>query len=250
VQERYRYSPYGAVTVLDANFGARSATAIGNSVTYTGRQLDAETDLYYYRNRYYHAQLGGFVSRGLARPSADPADSRGPVFEHHFECPFLKTPFPIQTPFENPRAQAPCGPALSSLDPPRKLPELLERCSLLAAKYSYHESHEKVVVSAHPLFVAGWQCLEISRRFKILTPQAYKCSVTQPCKGATNSRTRFFHPREPLVQKPSLQRCPRLAIIYACICIRIGAAADFANIPTRGAFDYTLTPLHSRGMVK
>jgi RHS repeat-associated protein len=103
--------------VLDANFGARSATAIGNSVTYTGRQLDAETGLYYYRNRHYHAQLGGFVSRGLARPSADPADSRGPVFEHHFECPFLKTPFPIQTPFENPRAQAPCGPALSSLDP-------------------------------------------------------------------------------------------------------------------------------------
>jgi RHS repeat-associated protein len=28
-----------------------------------GRQLDAETGLYYYRNRHYHAQLGGFISR-------------------------------------------------------------------------------------------------------------------------------------------------------------------------------------------
>jgi RHS repeat-associated protein len=49
--------------VLDANFGTRSATAIGNSRTYTGRQIDWETGLFYYRNRHYHAQLGNFVSR-------------------------------------------------------------------------------------------------------------------------------------------------------------------------------------------
>jgi RHS repeat-associated protein len=30
---------------------------------YTGRQLDAETGLFQYRNRYYHAQLARFVSR-------------------------------------------------------------------------------------------------------------------------------------------------------------------------------------------
>jgi RHS repeat-associated protein len=48
--------------VLDANFGTRSATAIGNSRTYTGRQIDWETGLFYYRNRHYHAQLGGFIS--------------------------------------------------------------------------------------------------------------------------------------------------------------------------------------------
>jgi RHS repeat-associated protein len=52
-----------AVTVLDANFGTRSATAIGNSIVYTGRQIGWETGLFYYRNRHYHAQLGGFVSR-------------------------------------------------------------------------------------------------------------------------------------------------------------------------------------------
>jgi RHS repeat-associated protein len=49
--------------MLDANFGTRSATAIGNSIIYTGRQIDWETGLFYYRNRHYHAQLGNFVSR-------------------------------------------------------------------------------------------------------------------------------------------------------------------------------------------
>jgi RHS repeat-associated protein len=36
---------------------------VANTTTYTGRSLDTETGLYYYRNRYYHAQLGRFVSR-------------------------------------------------------------------------------------------------------------------------------------------------------------------------------------------
>jgi RHS repeat-associated protein len=63
--ERYRYSPYGAVTVLDADFSvdADGKSDIGNSCTYTGRQIDWETGLFYYRNRYYHPQLGNFVSR-------------------------------------------------------------------------------------------------------------------------------------------------------------------------------------------
>jgi RHS repeat-associated protein len=36
---------------------------LANATTYTGRSLDTETGLYYYRNRYYHAQLGRFVGR-------------------------------------------------------------------------------------------------------------------------------------------------------------------------------------------
>ena len=36
---------------------------IANPYTFTGRRFDEETGLYYYRNRYYHAQLGRFVSR-------------------------------------------------------------------------------------------------------------------------------------------------------------------------------------------
>ena len=34
-----------------------------NPFTYTGRRLDSETGLYYYRARYYDAQLGRFISR-------------------------------------------------------------------------------------------------------------------------------------------------------------------------------------------
>ena len=38
-------------------------TVITNPVTYTGRRRDDETGLFYYRNRYYHAELGRFVTR-------------------------------------------------------------------------------------------------------------------------------------------------------------------------------------------
>jgi RHS repeat-associated protein len=75
VQERYRYSPYGAVTVLDADFSvdADGKSDIANPYTFTGRRFDEETGLYYYRNRYYHAQLGGFVSRDpIAYAAGDP----------------------------------------------------------------------------------------------------------------------------------------------------------------------------------
>ena len=74
VVERYHYSPYGEVTVLDADFteeGEATDTGddldgnsdIGNEFLYTGRRLDPVTGLYYYRNRYYHSQLGRFINR-------------------------------------------------------------------------------------------------------------------------------------------------------------------------------------------
>jgi len=65
VVERYAYTPYGELQVLDANFAtdADGLSDIGNSVTYTGREFDAESGLYHYRNRYYHGQVGLFVSR-------------------------------------------------------------------------------------------------------------------------------------------------------------------------------------------
>ena len=65
VIERYKYTPYGQVVVLDANLSvdADGKSDVANPVTYTGRRFDDETGLYYYRNRYYHAQLGRFVSR-------------------------------------------------------------------------------------------------------------------------------------------------------------------------------------------
>jgi len=68
VVERYMYSPYGELLVLDANFAtdADGLSDIGNSVTYTGREFDAESGLYHYRNRFYHAQAGLFISRDPA----------------------------------------------------------------------------------------------------------------------------------------------------------------------------------------
>ena len=62
--ERYVYSPYGVLTIYDATWAnVRSASSYANAYTYTGRQLDTETGLYYYRARLLHAQLGRFVSR-------------------------------------------------------------------------------------------------------------------------------------------------------------------------------------------
>ncbi len=62
--ERYVYSPYGVVTIYDATWtNTRSTSSYANVSLYTGRELDPETGLYYYRNRYYGAELGRFVSR-------------------------------------------------------------------------------------------------------------------------------------------------------------------------------------------
>ncbi len=62
--ERYVYSPYGVLTIYDATWAnIRSTSSYANAYTYTGRQLDAETGLYYYRARFFAAQLGRFCSR-------------------------------------------------------------------------------------------------------------------------------------------------------------------------------------------
>ncbi|TVS19588.1 MAG: RHS repeat-associated core domain-containing protein, partial [Planctomycetaceae bacterium] len=64
--ERYVYSPYGVVTIYDATWtNSRSASTYANVTLYTGRELEAEIGLYYYRNRYYGAELGRFVSRDV-----------------------------------------------------------------------------------------------------------------------------------------------------------------------------------------
>ena len=52
VSERYSYGPYGEST----NTGT-----VDNPYRYTGRELDAETGLYYYRARYYSPDLGRFL---------------------------------------------------------------------------------------------------------------------------------------------------------------------------------------------
>ena len=63
VVERYRYSAYGEVTVLDPNDQELSESAVGNVYMFQGRRLDPETGLYYYRNRMMSAGLGRFLQR-------------------------------------------------------------------------------------------------------------------------------------------------------------------------------------------
>jgi RHS repeat-associated protein len=64
VLERYLYSPYGILSVLDSSGSfqlTQSQYAI--SWTFTGRRHDHDTGLMYYRFRMYDTHLGRFISR-------------------------------------------------------------------------------------------------------------------------------------------------------------------------------------------
>jgi len=72
VIERYEYLPYGAVTVytgagVDSTWftsdDATSSYSDIQHVTFTGRRSDPESELMYFRNRYYSPELGRFVGR-------------------------------------------------------------------------------------------------------------------------------------------------------------------------------------------
>jgi len=79
LRERYSYDAYGAVTVTVPPFvtsvinpWGTPHSALGNPWMFTGRQLDEETGLYYYRARYYDTFKGRFLQR-------DPLDYRGGI---------------------------------------------------------------------------------------------------------------------------------------------------------------------------
>ncbi|MBV9764303.1 MAG: hypothetical protein JOZ48_05605 [Acidobacteriaceae bacterium] len=68
--ERYSYDAYGYVTVttgtgvsLPLNPWGTPYSAIGNPYVFTGRQMDEETGLYFYRARYYDPRKGRFLQR-------------------------------------------------------------------------------------------------------------------------------------------------------------------------------------------
>jgi RHS repeat-associated protein len=63
----YTYLGSGRIVVEDY---VRSASSHDVEYTYTGRRLDGETGMYYYRHRIYHAGLGRFLTR-------DPIGYRG-----------------------------------------------------------------------------------------------------------------------------------------------------------------------------
>jgi RHS repeat-associated protein len=75
IQEGYQYEPYGRQAVFrpgpngrvdfggDDLVGAADASALNNPFLYTGRRVDAETGLLFYRSRYLDTVQGRFLSR-------------------------------------------------------------------------------------------------------------------------------------------------------------------------------------------
>jgi RHS repeat-associated protein len=66
VVEHDAYDAYGSLTTLPS--------AIGNAYLFTGRQLDAETGLYFYRARHYDSVKGRFLQRDPIGIWGDPAN--------------------------------------------------------------------------------------------------------------------------------------------------------------------------------
>jgi RHS repeat-associated protein len=83
--ERYTYDVYGQVTVLDGSYNplplnawGTPHSAVGSPWLFTGRQLDEENGLYYYRARYYDPVKGRF----LQRDPREEHDDDGNLYEY------------------------------------------------------------------------------------------------------------------------------------------------------------------------
>ena len=63
IVEHYEYDAYGDVSIYDGSGNVLTASSVGNEFFFTGRRLDSEIGLYYYRARYYDAGMGRFISR-------------------------------------------------------------------------------------------------------------------------------------------------------------------------------------------
>ena len=63
VVERYRYDAYGKVKIYDALNNVRANSIYGNRTGFTGRYLDYESRLWYFRARYFDSRLGRFINR-------------------------------------------------------------------------------------------------------------------------------------------------------------------------------------------
>jgi RHS repeat-associated protein len=61
--DRYVYTPYGVEAPLNTS---------GNPFRYTGRRYDPESELYYYRARYYWPEIGRFLETDRNRPVNPP----------------------------------------------------------------------------------------------------------------------------------------------------------------------------------
>lgn len=74
VTEQYRYGDFGETEIRSGSGALRSASAIGNPYTFTGREYDQETGLFNYRSRYFDPLAGRFISRDSIGLWGDPAN--------------------------------------------------------------------------------------------------------------------------------------------------------------------------------
>jgi RHS repeat-associated protein len=62
IRQMYEYSSFGVIRILDEEGAPIPINeAITNPYTFTGREFDPETGLYYYRARYYDPSIGRFL---------------------------------------------------------------------------------------------------------------------------------------------------------------------------------------------
>ncbi len=63
VVESYSYDSYGKTYIYDPANSLIDKSLVGNTYGFTGRRLDKEVDLYFFRARYYDVDLGRFIGR-------------------------------------------------------------------------------------------------------------------------------------------------------------------------------------------
>ncbi len=63
IVERYSYTPYGEVTIMDASYTTRASSLVANELLFTGRRTDPETGLQLNRNRFCDPQMGRWVTQ-------------------------------------------------------------------------------------------------------------------------------------------------------------------------------------------
>ncbi|MHC4620384.1 MAG: RHS repeat-associated core domain-containing protein [Planctomycetota bacterium] len=59
--EKYAYDVYGAAIIRDTHDEIRNTSSVGNPYFFTARRFDTETNLYYFRARYYSPNIGRFL---------------------------------------------------------------------------------------------------------------------------------------------------------------------------------------------
>lgn len=60
--ELYMYTPFGGMSIFDADGNEIPESIIGNVRGFTGREWDSELEINYYRARYYDPAIGRFLS--------------------------------------------------------------------------------------------------------------------------------------------------------------------------------------------